>query len=32
MEIDILRETINVLKSPRYRSDSSKEQGEGSDY
>ncbi len=32
MEIDILKETINVLKKrPRRRSDSSQEQGEGSD-
>ena len=32
MEIDILKETINVLKKrPRRRSDSSHESGEGSD-
>lgn len=33
MEIDILKETINVLKKdPGHRSDSSQKQGEGSDY
>ena len=33
MQIDILKETINVLKKrPRHRSDSSPEPGEGSDY
>ena len=33
MEIDILRETINVLKKrPRHRSDSPQKQGKGSDY
>ena len=33
MEIDILKETINVLKKrPRCRSDSSQEQREGSDH
>ena len=32
MEIDILKETLNVLKKrPRRRSDISQEQGEGSD-
>ena len=32
MEIDILKETINVLKKrPRRRADSSQESGEGSD-
>ncbi len=32
MEIDILKETINVLKKrPMRRSESSQEQGEGSD-
>ena len=31
MEIDILKETINVLKRPRHRSDSILQSGEGSD-
>lgn len=32
MEIDILKETITVLKKrPRHRSDSTQQQGEGSD-
>lgn len=31
MEIDILKETINVLKKTRHRSDSSLKSGEGSD-
>lgn len=32
MEIDILKETIHVLKRPRRQSDSSQEQREGSDH